>query len=91
VTAPLPHSGRGVSSVSALRGAGDTRWVMWVSVVLHWLYAGAAIVLINHLRIPPLSMWLVFIGFILVLGAAMAGRYIRGKWMSLRLVEATEA
>jgi MATE family multidrug resistance protein len=76
---------------SALRGAGDTRWVMWVSVVLHWLYAGAAIVLINHLRIPPLSMWLVFIGFILVLGAAMAGRYIRGKWMSLRLVEATEA
>jgi MATE family multidrug resistance protein len=56
------------SYTSALRGAGDTRWVMWVSVVLHWLYAGAAIVLINHLRIPPLSMWLVFIGFILVLG-----------------------
>jgi MATE family multidrug resistance protein len=75
---------------SALRGAGDTRWVMWVSVILHWLYAAAAIILITRLRIPPLRMWLVFIGFVISLGVAMTLRYVRGRWMKLSLIERTE-
>ncbi len=75
---------------SALRGAGDTRWVMWVSVILHWIYALAAIILIRQLRIPPLRMWVVFIAFVICLGVAMALRFTRGSWMSIRLIDHTE-
>ena len=37
----------------ALRGAGDTRWVMAISAGLHWSFAPLAIFLIRVLRVPP--------------------------------------
>ena len=54
--------------VGALRGAGDTRWVMAISVALHWIFTGTVIFLIKVVKVSPVRAWLCFIGFIVVLG-----------------------
>ena len=71
---------------SALRGAGDTPWVMKASILIHWVYALVAIYFARVLRLPPLSMWVLFIVFITCLGTCMLLRYTRGKWRNFALI-----
>jgi MATE family multidrug resistance protein len=71
----------------ALRGAGDTRWVMRISVGLHWAFSGAAIVLIRVLRISPVAVWTSFIVFVVLLGVSMFLRFRGGRWMDIRMIE----
>ncbi|HVP19920.1 MAG TPA: MATE family efflux transporter [Spirochaetia bacterium] len=75
----------------ALRGAGDTRWVMIVSGILHWIMAAAAFVFIKVLVLPPVTVWLFFIAFIFSLCLSMFVRHRRGKWENIRLVETVAA
>ena len=70
----------------ALRGAGDTRWVMRVSVGLHWVFSGVAIVMIRFLRISPVAAWTAFIIFIVLLGISMFLRFRGNRWMDIRMV-----
>jgi len=70
-----------------LRGAGDTAWVMRLSVILHWLMAISAIVLIRIIVVPPVVVWLVFILLIICMGVGMILRFRGGKWTQLSLVE----
>ncbi len=72
----------------ALRGAGDTRWVMILSGALHWTMATGAFIFIKILVLPPLVVWLFFICFVLSMGVSMFLRHRGGKWMRIRLVEA---
>ncbi len=71
----------------ALRGAGDTTWVMILSGILHWTMAVASFVMIRVLVLPPVSVWLFFIGFIVSLSVAMWLRHRHGAWQRIRLVE----
>lgn len=75
--------------VGALRGAGDTRWVMAVSVALHWLFALTALFLIKGLGVSPVMAWTGFISFIVLLGVIMFLRFRSGKWRSIKMIEAT--
>ena len=70
----------------ALRGAGDTRWVMRTSVILHWVMATGAILLIRVVKAPPLAVWAFFIAFIITLGITMYLRFRGGKWMSMKVI-----
>jgi MATE family multidrug resistance protein len=70
----------------ALRGAGDTRFVMRLSVVLHWIFAGVAWYAIKVAVIQPVSMWGIFICFVMSLGVAMVVRYRFGRWREMSLV-----
>ena len=70
----------------ALRGAGDTRWVMRVSVGLHWLFSSAAIVMIRFLRISPVAAWTAFIVFIVLLGISMFLRFRGNRWTEIRMI-----
>jgi MATE family multidrug resistance protein len=71
----------------ALRGAGDTRWVMRISVGLHWLFSGLAIVMIRWLRFSPVAVWMSFIIFVVLLGLSMFLRFRGGRWMDIRMIE----
>jgi len=70
----------------ALRGAGDTQFVMRISIALHWIFAGVAWYAIKIVQIPPVSMWMIFIVFVLTLGFAMFLRYRFGRWREMSLV-----
>lgn len=71
----------------ALRGAGDTKWVMIISGALHWVMAVGAFVFIRILVLPLVAVWLFFIGFVVSLGIAMYLRHRHGAWQNIRLVE----
>ena len=70
----------------ALRGAGDTRWVMRISVGLHWAFSGVAIVLIRVLRVAPVAAWAGFIIFVMLMGWAMFLRFRLGRWQEIQMI-----
>ncbi|UCF99381.1 MAG: MATE family efflux transporter [Spirochaetaceae bacterium] len=71
----------------ALRGAGDTRWVMRTSIGLHWVFSGIAIFLIRSIQADPVTVWLVFIAFVIGLGLVMFMRFRSGKWRQIELIK----
>ena len=71
----------------ALRGAGDTNWVMRISVTLHWIFTTFAILLIRVFRVNPVTVWIAFIGFVVILGLAIYTRFRGGRWRQIRLIE----
>ncbi len=64
----------------ALRGAGDTRWVMVTSISLHWLMLVAQYYVIVVRRLEPLVSWWVFVAMLLCLALAYLGRLLGGRW-----------
>ncbi len=75
----------------ALRGAGDTKWVMIISGTLHWIMATGSFIFIRILVLPPVAVWLFFIAFVVSMGFAMYLRHRRGAWQKMRLVESAPA
>ena len=76
-----------VPFAGALRGAGDTNWVMRASVILHWIFAVIAVVLIRVVVAPPVLVWTFFIAFVLSLGVTMVLRFRGGVWKSKSVIE----
>jgi multidrug resistance protein, MATE family len=72
----------------ALRGAGDTKWVLIISGILHWIMAIGAFVFIRVLVVPPVAVWFFFIGFVMSMSGAMYLRHRHGAWEHMRMVEA---
>ena len=71
----------------ALRGAGDTRWVLVVTGTLHWIMAAGAFVFIRILVLPPVAVWLFFIAFILSMTFALFLRHRGRKWERGRIID----
>ena len=78
----------GVVFSGALRGAGDTKWVLIISGILHWVMATGAFVLIRVIHAPPVAVWLFFVCFVMSVATSMFIRHRRGAWEKMRLVEA---
>lgn len=74
-----------------LRGAGDTRWVMWASVALHWIMLVLQFLIILVLDYGPRASWLAFVVMILAIAVVFVWRLRSGVWRDperLRLVMA---
>ncbi|MBI9098956.1 MAG: MATE family efflux transporter [Spirochaetaceae bacterium] len=69
-----------------LRGAGDTKWVMYISVVLHWIMAISTYFMIKVFVINPIFVWGGFISFVMLLGVAMFIRFWFGPWKKMRII-----
>jgi MATE family multidrug resistance protein len=72
--------------VGALRGAGDTVWVMLTSVCMQWINIGLLYVLFHYMHVSPQIGWIVvalsFMPFCLVFGL----RYRGGKWRTIDMI-----
>ena len=64
----------------ALRGAGDTRWLMTVSIVLHWLMVVAQYFIIIVYDAGPRLSWVAFVIMILMLASCYIWRLLGGVW-----------
>ena len=64
----------------ALRGAGDTRWIMLTSTSLHWLMLVAQYFVIVQWQLEPLVSWWVFVVMLLAIAVCYAVRLYRGRW-----------
>jgi multidrug resistance protein, MATE family len=63
-----------------LRGAGDTQWLMWVSVLLHWLMLIIQYFVIKVWELGPKTAWVVLCVTVLVTAAVYVLRLRGGKW-----------
>lgn len=63
-----------------LRGAGDTRWLMVVSVSLHWGMLVVQFFIIRVLGFSPSVSWVAFCGLILAIALVYAMRLWSGHW-----------
>jgi MATE family multidrug resistance protein len=71
----------------ALRGAGDTKWTMKMSVFLHWLMTVIAYVLIKILHVRPALAWFSFTILVLALAVALGLRFLSGHWRTIQVIE----
>lgn len=76
----------GTVSSGAIRGAGDTRWPMIVSILMSWLFFVPGIFLLG--KVAGLGVYGAWSGatlHILGLAALMFGRFRRGKWKTMKI------
>jgi MATE family multidrug resistance protein len=64
----------------ALRGAGDTRWLMVVSTTLHLVMLVAQYFIIMVYELGPRVSWWAFVVMILMLGSVYLYRLLGGVW-----------
>ncbi|NND59872.1 MAG: MATE family efflux transporter [Gammaproteobacteria bacterium] len=74
-------------SSGVLRGAGDTRWVMIVSVILHWAMLVAQFFIIRVFTLSPKLSWLTFVAMIFAIALVMALRLRGGRWRDPEVLE----
>ena len=63
-----------------LRGAGDTRWLMWASVMIHWLMLLAQYFVIKVWALGPKVSWVVFVAMILMTAIMYLLRLASSRW-----------
>lgn len=65
-----------------LRGAGDTRWLMWASILIHWLMLLVQYFVIKVWLLGPKVSWIVFVVMILATAAIYVLRLLSSRWQT---------
>jgi MATE family multidrug resistance protein len=71
----------------ALRGAGDTFWVMCISVGTHWTLVVIVVVALRILNFTPQTAWFMLCTVLMLFGGVLYLRYRTGKWRTIEVVE----
>jgi MATE family multidrug resistance protein len=71
----------------ALRGAGDTFWVMCISVGTHWTLVVVVAVALRVLDFTPSSAWVMLCTVLMLFSGILYLRYRSGKWRTIQVVE----
>ncbi len=73
---------------NAIKGAGDTRFVMKVAVLLSWLVMVIPTYLVSvWLHWSLFAAWGFATAYIVLLGIIFLLRFLRGKWKEMRVIE----
>lgn len=64
----------------ALRGVGDTFWVMLVSVGMHWMFAAVVVVLLKVLHLDARTTWTALVCAYFCFGPLFFMRFRSGRW-----------
>ena len=78
-------------SGGVLRGAGDTRWLMVASVLLHWAMLVAQFFIIRVFEFSPEVSWLAFCVLVFAIALVYVLRLWRGRWRDPERLEAVMA
>lgn len=72
----------------ALKGAGDTHFVMYFHTAIAWgFFALGEVVLILVLEVGPIVAWIWCLLYILMLGAGFCLRFKSGRWKKIDILE----
>ena len=81
-----------MSFTAALKGAGDTRYLMWVSVLLAWTtMVGPTVVAITWFHPSIFVLWAFLCANVISAGLVFYGRFRAGHWKTMRVIEPTAA
>lgn len=80
-----------ITFMGALRGAGDTTFAMWASVVCAWfLFVPGTWILLNWMGRGVIGAWMWATFYIAVAGLVYLFRFRSGYWKSIRLIPVGE-
>lgn len=83
----LFFDGISLSVGSVLRGAGDTKGLLIISLIVDILFAITIALFILPQKVSPIQAWFFFIGFAIFLGFGAAIRMLQGKWKHIHIVD----
>jgi len=73
---------------SAIRGAGDTRFGLWLTLVAAWLVMVLPTwILVRYDLLTLHTGWIACTGFIVLLALGFLWRFLDGKWQSMTVLE----
>ncbi len=73
--------------VSAIKGAGDTAFAMWGSVLIGWLVWIVPSLIAIKLRAPVSFFWSILVLYTFVVAAVFYLRFRQGKWRKMSVIE----
>jgi MATE family multidrug resistance protein len=73
--------------VSAIKGAGDTRFVLMVSTIMGIALAVLSWLAVEVLQLGLYGCWVLIVGWVWVLGIVYFLRFVQGKWREMRVIE----
>jgi len=77
---------------SALKGAGDTRFVMYMIVLVSaFVLVGPTYILVVVLGFGIMAAWTVATVYVIFLGFMFLFRFLRGNWKGMRVIEGVHA
>ena len=87
LSAYLAFDGLNLTLSSALRGAGDTRFSMWVMSTVGIFGFALPCLLLYMYEQPWWTLWIAMTAEILLLCLVFSWRYRQGKWTKMRVIE----
>ncbi|MBO5958729.1 MAG: MATE family efflux transporter [Lentisphaeria bacterium] len=103
VTAYLIFDGTGILYGSAIKGAGDTKFSMWIGASFAWIIFGIPCLMVYYIFTRPgireslgadradmcnlWTLWSIIVGYIMILGSTFYLRYLGGKWKGMKVIE----
>jgi MATE family multidrug resistance protein len=72
---------------SAVKGAGDTRFVMLTSLALAPLPVAATWWALDAMQWGLIAAWWAITGWVVALGVAFLARFLQGHWRRMRVIE----
>ena len=77
--------------VGALKGAGDTRFLLWVSLVLAGLLAGFSWLCVQVWKLNVFGCWTLIVFWCLIAAVTYVVRFWQGRWRRMRVIETVPA
>ena len=87
IAAYLVFDGFNLTFSSALRGAGDTRFPMWVMSTVGVIGFALPCLALFFLKQPWWTLWIAMDAEVLLLCLIFSWRYKQGKWTKMRVIE----
>ncbi len=72
---------------SAIKGAGDTQFVLWVSLVMATTMSVLSWVAVERLEVGIYGCWALITAWVWSLGLIFLWRFLGGAWRSMRVIE----
>ncbi|TWU22647.1 MATE family efflux transporter [Bythopirellula polymerisocia] len=73
--------------VSALKGSGDTRFIMGVSLIMATTLAALTYLAVEVLHLDVYACWVIIVFWLTILAVTYLFRFIGGKWRTMRVIE----
>lgn len=74
--------------VGTLKGAGDTRFLLWASLLMTSLLAGFSWLSVEVWRLHIYGCWTLIVLWCLLAATLYVARFRRGYWRAMRVIEA---
>ncbi len=71
---------------SAIKGAGDTAFSMWVNAAMAWLFYATPCILAFRYGASFWTLWAILVGYIVLESAVFYSRYRHGAWESMSVI-----